>query len=191
MAFFWVDPINGQDDASQWSQWLDELFIVMDHRGDQCSTDLAPPGHLFARDHELRFRLQLLSNLDHGSVVPVSPFSYPCHHIQSEGISTPGQCIFLWRSIDHCLACPSGIPAFQNMAHHVHVLLESNDPAWLVGALLHGMLTGRTRQLYRIAVSLCAFTSVPWGSPEVESFFPSCDHTPCGRPKDIYFLKNR
>src|SRR6266850_3773854 len=173
MSCCWLDPINGQDDAIQWSQGLDELFISMDHRCDQRSKDLAQQGHLFERDHALRFRLKLLSNLDHGYVGPVSQFSYTCHHIQSEGISTPGQCIFLWRSIEHCWSCTSCSPACQHLAHHVHVLIESNAPSLLVVALLQGLLTGRTLQLSRREVYLCACTSVPWGAPEVESFFPS------------------
>jgi hypothetical protein len=59
------------------------------------------------------------------------------------------------------------------MAHHFHGLLESNDPPLLVGALLQGMLTDRTLLLFRIKVHLRASTSVPGGSHEVESFFPS------------------
>ena len=173
MAVFWLDPIHGEDDAIPWSQWLDELCIVMDHRCDQCYKDLAQQGQLFERDHERRFRLKLLSNLDHGHVVPVSPFSATGHHSQSEGISTQGQGIFLLRSIAHGLSWTRGMPAFQTMAHHVHVLIESNDPALLVVALLQGMLTGRTLQLFRIEGYLCTFASVPWGSHEVESLFPS------------------
>jgi hypothetical protein len=168
-----LDPLHGEDEAIQWSQWLDELFIVMDHRWDHCSKDLAQQGHLCERDHELRFRLTRRLNLDHGHVVPVSQCSDTCHPIQSEGLSTQGQGICLWRSIAHGLSWTSGLPAFQNMAHHVHVLLEAHDPSWLVGALLQGLLTGRTLQLCRREVYLCTFASVPWGSHEGESFFPS------------------
>ena len=178
MALFWWDPSTGEDDAIHWSPWLDERFLLMDHRCDQGSQDLAPPGHLVERDQARRFRLQLLSNLDHGHVGPGSPCSATCHPIQSEGIAPPGQCIFLVRSIDHGWSCTRGLPACQKMAHHVHVLIESNAPSWLVVALLQGMLTGRTIPLFRRAVSRCTFTSVPWGAPEVESCFPLCYHHP-------------
>jgi hypothetical protein len=59
------------------------------------------------------------------------------------------------------------------MAYYFHVLVQANDPSLLVVSLFQGVLTGRTLLLFGIEVHLRAFTSVPGGSHEVESFVTS------------------
>ena len=172
-AVCWWDPLQGQDDAIPWAPWLDERFLVMDHRGDPGSTDLAPPGHRGERAHARRCRLPRLSTLEHGSGVPGSPCADTGHHRQSDGRSTPGQGLFRWRSIDHGWSGTSGLPACQTMAPHVHGLIAAHAPSWLVVARLQGRRTGRTLQLSRRAVDRCACTAVPWGAQEVESCVPA------------------
>ena len=83
-------------------------------------------------------------------MVSVSSFPKTRHDIQPKRLATQGQGIFLLWTVDHCLPRTSRMPTFEKMAHHLHLLIESHDPALLVIAFLHRLMTGRTGLSWRL-----------------------------------------
>jgi hypothetical protein len=171
MAFFRLYPINGENDATQRSPWLDERLILLGHGGDQRQKDLAQPCHLFDGYRKLCFRVELASNLGERPVLVVAQFPNPGHDIVSKGLSTQGQPVFLVRTVHHGSLFTSRMTAFPKMAHHFDVLVESHDPPLLVVSRSQSLMTCGAVLPWRKHVQLPTVTSVPWCSHEVRSFF--------------------
>lgn len=170
MAFVRLHPSTGEDHATPKSQRLDERCIVTGDRGDPRQKHLAQQGHLFDGEHEIRFALELRSNLRDRPVIAIAEFPKTRHHIQSKGLATPSLGIFLVRTVDHSTLVTISATTFEAMTHDVDLLVSVNTPPLLTVALCQWLMTDRTFLHAWIPVQRLTVTVVPGSSHEVGAF---------------------